>query len=159
MTTLAPKRELREVPGGRQRVAWAVRDRPGPSASVRAGAVVGAGIGLVEAVMVLGAVPPASFDPLSLAVLERVGAIAFHTGAGATPGAALRARRAVVAFALVVALHALIDGLAALHDAGLASFALAEAVNLAVGLGLLAVAVALAWRPVTPPPAAAAAGP
>ena len=108
------------------------------------GAAVGAGVGFVEAAMVLGAIPPAAFQVASLAVVERIGAVAFHVGAGALLGAGLARGRTLAAFGSVVAVHWLVDGLAALHGVALVGLAVVEAVNLVAGLGLLTLGALLA---------------
>jgi hypothetical protein len=83
-----------------------------------AGAWVGAGIDLVETTMVLGAVAPDRLHLVSVAVLERIGAVAFHTGAGGILGVGVARRRVGLAFALVVVAHFAIDALAALYGVG-----------------------------------------
>ena len=105
------------------------------------GAAVGAGVGGIEAVIVLGAVPPAHFSVFSAAVLERVGAVAFHTGAGAALGIGLGARRVGLAFVLVTVVHWGIDTMAGLVQLGALSGAFVLGATLVVGLGTLF----LAW--------------
>jgi len=105
-------------------------------ALTRLGAIVGAAVGGFEAAMVLGAIPPAALHLASLAVLERVGAVAFHTGSGALIGLGLGRGRAPLAFGAAVALHLVVDFLAAALSYGIGSLFLVEAVNLVLGLGL-----------------------
>jgi hypothetical protein len=126
-------------------LALGTRVAPPRISLVAAGAVVGGGVGLVEAAMVLGAIPPAAFHPLSIAVLERVGAVAFHVGAGAVIGAGVARGRTWAGFALAVVVHWLIDSVAATFQVGLVSLAQAEAVSLVAGLAMLALG-ALALR-------------
>lgn len=141
-------------------VALAVRLRPG--AVVAIGALTGAGVGLVEAAMVLGTLPPAALHVLSLAVLERVGAVALHTGAGALVALGLARRRPWATFGAVVFLHAVVDSFAAVYAVGLVSLALVETVGLVVGLGLWGAGLAFVrgrtgtapWRVDRPAPTA-----
>ena len=100
------------------------------------GAVVGAAVGGIEAAMVLGAIPPTSLHLVSLAVLERIGAVAFHTGTGALLGLGLARGRAWVAFALALLLHIVIDFFAAALSYGIGGLYLTETIGLVVGLGL-----------------------
>jgi len=110
------------------------------------GAVIGAGVGGFEAAMVLGAIPPAEFHLVSLAVLERVGAVAFHTGCGAALGLGLARSRAALAFLLVLLLHLAVDFFAAALSYGIGSVAEVEAVALVVGLGIYASTLVMAHR-------------
>lgn len=128
-------------------VALSVRLRRPHLSPVAVGAAVGAGIGLVEAAMILGSIPPAEFSVVSVAVLERVSAVSFHVGAGALLGAGLARGRTWWAFALALLLHWLIDGLAAVHAVGLVSLATVEGVALVVGVGLLAFSALALGRP------------
>ena len=109
------------------------------------GALVGAGVGGIEAAMVLGAIPGAQFHLLSLAVLERIGAVAFHTGCGAALGFGLARRKAGRVFLLVVLLHLLTDFFAAALSYGIGSLVLTEAIALLIGLGIYIVTLVL-WR-------------
>ncbi len=128
-------------------LAIAVARRSWPKASLPLlGAIVGAGVGGIEAAMVLGAIPPAQLHLASLAVLERVGAVPFHTGAGAVLGLGLAKGRAGLAFLAVLALHVLIDFFAAALSYGIGGLALTEAISLAVGLGLYLSSLLVARR-------------
>ncbi len=110
------------------------------------GAVIGAGVGGFEAAMVLGAIPPAEFHLVSLAVLERVGAVAFHTGCGAALGLGLARGRTALAFLVVLVLHTAVDFFAAALSYGIGGVAEAEAVALVVGLGIYASTLVMARR-------------
>lgn|GEM_PF-3679950 len=129
-------------------VALGVRLAAGRVGAPALGVAAGFGVGLFEAAMILGALPPGQLHLVSLAVLERVGAVAFHVGAGGLLGLGIARRRTGAALAIAIVLHAVVDGLAALYGVHLVSLALVEAANLAVGVGLLA-AVQLGGRPPT----------
>ncbi len=116
------------------------------------GAVVGAAVGGIEAAMVLGAIPSADLHLISLAVLERVGAVAFHTGAGAALGLGLARGRAGLAFLVVLLCHLAIDFFAAALSYGIGGLAVTEAIGLGVGLGLFVATLVLARQhPLAPP--------
>ena len=118
------------------------------------GAVVGAAVGGIEAAMVLGAVPPTDLHLVSLALLERIGAVAFHTGAGALLGLGLARARAAVAFALALLLHVAIDFFAAAISYGIGGLDLTETIGLVVGLGLYLATLLASRRPLGRPPVA-----
>ncbi len=117
------------------------------------GAVVGAAVGGIEAAMVLGAVPPTGLHLVSLAVLERIGAVAFHTGAGALIGLGLGRGRTGVAFALALLLHVAIDFFAAALSYGIGGLYLTETITLVVGLGLYLATLLGSRRTLSRPPA------
>ncbi len=117
---------------------------PGPLPLL--GALVGAAAGGFEAAMVLRAVPTPALHLWSLAVLERVGAVAFHTGAGAALGLGLARGRTGLAFLLVVGLHVATDFTAAALSYGIGSLWAAEAIALLIGLGTYAGALSLSRR-------------
>lgn len=109
------------------------------------GAAQGAAFGGIEAAMVLGAIPTADFHLVSLAVLERIGAVAFHTGCGAALGLGLAQRRTGLVFLLVLLLHLVTDFFAAALSYGIGSLALTEAIALLIGLGLY-VTTLVVWQ-------------
>lgn len=120
--------------------------RQGRAAAPWAGALAGAGVGVVEAAWLLGAVPPGHFGLLGAAVLERAAAIAFHVGAGALIGFGIAARRTAAAFALSVLVHTAIDTGAALYQMGRTSAAITVLVAATLGASLFLWMLLLAVR-------------